>query len=159
MRWCRVILGVTTANLSLSVQGNLSMDTLLCQVTTDPGSSSEVSSATVLKVETVLRPLPLCLQQLSCDRFKGICKVKLKHLSPGSQYAVTGRCSVTGRLWGPWTKSESFKTRESSCAILVELCENNRFNDSHEHLLGHLTSVQWFKVQTSVFMCFPQTHW
>lgn len=126
-RWRNVTLGVTTANLSLIIQGNLTMDTLLCQVTTDPGSSAEVSSATsgpaeVLKVETVLHPLSMCLQQLSCDRFRGICKVKLKDLSPSSQYAITGRCSVTGRLWGPWTKSESFKTRESTCAILVELC-------------------------------------
>lgn len=126
-RWRRVVLGVTTANLSLIIQGNLTMDTLLCQVTTDPGSSSEVSSATsgpaeVLKVEPVLDPRSLCLQQLSCDRFRGSCKVKLKHLSPSSQYAVRGRCCVTGRLWGPWTKSESFKTRESPCAILVELC-------------------------------------
>lgn len=126
-RWRRVILGVTTANLSLIIQGNLTMDTLLCQVTTVPGSSVEVSSATsgpaeVLEVETVLHPLSLFLQQLSCDHFRGICKVKLKRLSPSSQYAITGRCSVTGRLWGPWTKSESFKTCESTCAILVELC-------------------------------------
>lgn len=126
-RWRKVVLGVTTTNLSLIIQGNLTLDTLLCQVTTDPGSSSEVSSATsgpaeVLKVETVLHPLSWCLQQLSCDRFSRICEVKLKHLSPGSQYAVRGRCSITGRLWGPWTKSESFKTCESTCTILVELC-------------------------------------
>lgn len=121
------MVGATTANLSLVIQGNLTMDTLLCQVATDPGSSSEVSSATsgpaeVLKVETLLHPLSLCLQQLSCDRFRRICKVKLKRLSPSSQYAIRGRCSVTGRLWGPWTKSESFKTRESTCVKLLELC-------------------------------------
>uniref|UniRef100_A0A3B5KAB1 Fibronectin type-III domain-containing protein n=1 Tax=Takifugu rubripes TaxID=31033 RepID=A0A3B5KAB1_TAKRU len=97
-KWCGVVLGVTTTNLSLIIQGNLTLDTLLCQVTTDPGSSSEVSSATSGPAE------------LSCDRFSRICEVKLKHLSPGSQYAVRGRCSITGGLWGPWTKSLSFKT-------------------------------------------------
>ncbi|XP_054467793.1 leukemia inhibitory factor receptor [Anoplopoma fimbria] len=80
--------GVTHATVSWVVQGNLSRLNLLCQVTTDPYSST----------------------QLSCNSASGLCEVELDHLLPNTRYSTRVRCSASGRLWGEWTHPVSFTT-------------------------------------------------
>ena len=43
VEWDRVIPGVTNTTVSWIVQGNLTQLNLLCQVTTDPGTTTEVT--------------------------------------------------------------------------------------------------------------------
>lgn len=120
-KWYSVFPGVVTTDLSWIILGNLTMQRLFCQLTTDHGSNSEVSSLTfglagVLTAglfSTFFFTPCLCLYQPSCDAFRGSCKVQLKDLSPSCRYSARVRCSVTGRLWGPWTQALSFKTCES----------------------------------------------
>ncbi|XP_070690651.1 leukemia inhibitory factor receptor [Pempheris klunzingeri] len=88
VEWDRVSRGVTDATLSWIVQGNLTQLNLLCQVTTDPDSTTE----------------------LSCNSVSGLCKVKLEHLLPNTCYSTRVRCSVNGRLWGALSQPISFIT-------------------------------------------------
>lgn len=46
VEWYRVSLGVTDTTVSWIVQGKLTRPNLLCQVTTDPGSTTEVTGST-----------------------------------------------------------------------------------------------------------------
>ncbi|XP_029295925.1 leukemia inhibitory factor receptor [Cottoperca gobio] len=80
--------GVTNATVSWIVNGNLTWLNLLCEVTSDPDGVTE----------------------LSCNSVNGVCKVKLEHLFPNTDYSTRVRCSVNGRLWGEWTKPRSFTT-------------------------------------------------
>ncbi|XP_076587335.1 leukemia inhibitory factor receptor isoform X2 [Chaetodon auriga] len=88
VKWDRVIPRVTNTTVSWIIQGNWSQLNLLCQVTTDPGSTTE----------------------LSCKGVSGLCKNKLEHLLPNTRYSSRVRCSVNGRLWGEWTQPISFTT-------------------------------------------------
>lgn len=120
VEWYGVFPGVVSTNLSWIIQGKLTVQSLLCQLTTDSSSSSEVSSVTLKDglfsaffFFVLLYSPSVCFHQLSCDPFRGVCEVQLKHLSPGRRYSVRVRCSLTGRLWGPWTQAVSFKTCEA----------------------------------------------
>ncbi|XP_041793411.1 leukemia inhibitory factor receptor [Chelmon rostratus] len=88
VEWDRVSPGVTNATVSWIIQGNWSQLNLLCQVNTDPGSTTE----------------------LSCKGVTGFCKDSLEHLRPNTRYSTRVRCSVNGRLWGEWTQPISFTT-------------------------------------------------
>ncbi|XP_073322066.1 leukemia inhibitory factor receptor [Pagrus major] len=88
VEWDRVSLGVMETTVSWFVQGNLTHPNLLCQVTADPGSTTE----------------------LSCNSVRGPCKAKLEHLLPSTRYSTRVRCSVNGRLWGEWTQPIPFTT-------------------------------------------------
>ncbi|KAM3610502.1 uncharacterized protein V6R79_004825 [Siganus canaliculatus] len=83
VEWDTVNPGVTDVTLSWIIQGNLTLLNLLCQVTTDPLSTKEVS----------------------CTDVGGICKVQLEQLLPNTVYSAVLRCSVSGRLRGEWTQS------------------------------------------------------
>ncbi|XP_035514491.1 oncostatin-M-specific receptor subunit beta [Morone saxatilis] len=87
VEWGRVSPGVTDTTLSWIVQANLTQLNLLCQVTTDPGSTTE----------------------MNCNSVSGLCKVKLE-LLPNTRYSTRVRCSVNGRLWGEWTQLRFFTT-------------------------------------------------
>nr|XP_046243960.1 leukemia inhibitory factor receptor [Scatophagus argus] len=88
VEWDRVSPGVTDATVSWIIHRNLTQLNLLCQVTTDPGSTTE----------------------LSCSSTNGTCQVKVEHLLPNTCYSTRVRCSVNGRLWGAWTRPVSFPT-------------------------------------------------
>ncbi|KAG7239249.1 hypothetical protein INR49_029539 [Caranx melampygus] len=72
----------------LAIKENLTQLDLICQVSVNPGSTTE----------------------LNCSRPSSLCRVKLQHLLPDTVYSTTVRCSVNGRLWGPWTQPLAFKT-------------------------------------------------
>ncbi|XP_034728872.1 leukemia inhibitory factor receptor isoform X1 [Etheostoma cragini] len=80
--------GSTHTTVSWIVLGNLTQLNLLCQVITDPDSTTE----------------------LRCNNASGLCQVKLEHLLPNTRYSTSVRCSVHGRLWGDWTQPISFIT-------------------------------------------------
>ncbi|KAF1389404.1 hypothetical protein PFLUV_G00073080 [Perca fluviatilis] len=84
----RVSPGSTHTTVSWIVPGNLTQLNLLCQVTTDSDSTTE----------------------LSCNNASGLCQVKLEHLLPNTRYSTRVRCSANGRLWGDWTQPISFIT-------------------------------------------------
>lgn len=77
--------GVTEATVSWRVPGNFTQVKLLCQVSTVPHGTTE----------------------LSCN---SLCEVKLEHLLPNTKYSARVRCSVNGNLWGDQTKPRSFTT-------------------------------------------------
>ncbi|XP_067377365.1 leukemia inhibitory factor receptor isoform X1 [Channa argus] len=83
--WARLSPQVTDATVSWTVQGNVTQLNLLCQVTTEPHSITE----------------------LWCN---SRCTVKLEHLLPNTQYFARVRCSTNGRVWGKWTEPRFFKT-------------------------------------------------
>ncbi|KAK9523056.1 hypothetical protein VZT92_019485 [Zoarces viviparus] len=83
----RVSPGVSHSTVSWVVRGNLTRLNLLCEVTTDPYSST----------------------QLICNNASGHCEVELLHLLPNTCYSARARCSA-GRLWGRWTQPISFTT-------------------------------------------------
>ncbi|KAG7489235.1 leukemia inhibitory factor receptor-like isoform X2 [Solea senegalensis] len=84
--WDSVSPGVTDANMSWIIQGNLTQ--LLCQLTVNT------------KATTVL----------NCSGINGPCKVKVEHLLPSTHYSTRVRCSANGMLWGNWTQPEPFTT-------------------------------------------------
>ncbi|XP_028434715.1 leukemia inhibitory factor receptor isoform X2 [Perca flavescens] len=84
----RVNPGSTHTTVSWIVPGNLTQLNLLCQVTTDSDSTTE----------------------LSCNNASGLCQVKLEHLLPNTCYSTRVRCCANGRLWGDWTQPISFIT-------------------------------------------------
>ncbi|XP_036954638.1 oncostatin-M-specific receptor subunit beta isoform X1 [Acanthopagrus latus] len=88
VEWDGVSLGVTDTTVSWIVQGKLTRPNLLCQLTTDPGSTTE----------------------LSCNSVRGSCTAKLEPLLPSTRYSTRVRCSVNGRLWGEWTQPIAFTT-------------------------------------------------
>uniref|UniRef100_A0A3P9P0K2 Leukemia inhibitory factor receptor-like n=1 Tax=Poecilia reticulata TaxID=8081 RepID=A0A3P9P0K2_POERE len=85
----RVIPGVTDVSLIWTVEGNLTQNKLLCQVSAANDTNREVIST------------------LSED---GLCKVRLDGLRPNRTYSAKVRCSINGRLWGQWTEPVSFTT-------------------------------------------------
>ncbi|KAM4745889.1 leukemia inhibitory factor receptor [Anableps anableps] len=88
LEWDRVIPGVKDVNLSWIVQGNLTQNKLLCQISAAP--------------ETI--------RELTCSSENGLCKVHLEGLHPNTGYSAEVRCSVNERFWGRWTKPVSFTT-------------------------------------------------
>ncbi|XP_059192738.1 leukemia inhibitory factor receptor [Centropristis striata] len=84
----RVVPGVTNTTVSWIVHWTVTPLSLLCQVTADPAKTTE----------------------LSCSIVSGLCKVKLKHLLPNTNYSTRVRCSVNGRIWGEWTLPINFTT-------------------------------------------------
>ncbi|XP_022621028.1 leukemia inhibitory factor receptor-like isoform X3 [Seriola dumerili] len=86
--WDRVSPGVADTTVSWIIQGNLTGLNLICQVSVDPGSTTE----------------------LNCNSASGRCKFKLEDLLPNTLYSTKVRCSVNGRLWGKWTHALPFKT-------------------------------------------------
>ncbi|XP_044051060.1 oncostatin-M-specific receptor subunit beta isoform X2 [Siniperca chuatsi] len=88
VEWDRVSPGVTDTTVSWIVQGNLTQLNLLCQVTTDPDSITELSGNSV----------------------SGLYKVKVEHLLPNTRYSARVRCLANGRLWGEWTQPVFFTT-------------------------------------------------
>ncbi|XP_026198886.1 oncostatin-M-specific receptor subunit beta [Anabas testudineus] len=79
--------GVTDATVSWIIKGRLTQLNLLCQVSTDPHGTTEIS----------------------CGSGNSCCKVQLD-LIPNTRYSTKVRCSVSGRPWGEWTQSSSFTT-------------------------------------------------
>uniref|UniRef100_UPI0037E7C2D6 leukemia inhibitory factor receptor isoform X2 n=1 Tax=Semicossyphus pulcher TaxID=241346 RepID=UPI0037E7C2D6 len=88
VRWDRVSPGVTDTTVSWFVQGNITQLNLLCKVTTDPESTTEVS----------------------CSSVSGFCNVTLEHLLPNTRYTTRVCCSADGRLWGERTQAVGFTT-------------------------------------------------
>ncbi|XP_070761070.1 leukemia inhibitory factor receptor [Enoplosus armatus] len=86
--WDSVSHGVTDTTVSWIVQGNLTQLNILCQVTTDADSSTE----------------------LSYNSVNGLCKAKLEHLVPNTHYSTRARFSANSRFWGEWTQPVPFTT-------------------------------------------------
>ncbi|XP_074495372.1 leukemia inhibitory factor receptor isoform X2 [Sebastes fasciatus] len=84
----RVSPGVMHTTVSWIVRGNLTQLNLLCQVTTDPYSITE----------------------LNCNSVSSLCKVQLEHLFPNTRYSTRVRCSANRRLWGDRTQPITFTT-------------------------------------------------
>ncbi|XP_074527018.1 leukemia inhibitory factor receptor [Halichoeres trimaculatus] len=84
----RVSPGVTDSTVSWFVQGNLTRLNLLCQVTTNSSSTTE----------------------MRCEHVSGFCSSKLEHLLPNTRYTTRIRCSADGRLWGERTPPVTFTT-------------------------------------------------
>ncbi|XP_008416333.1 leukemia inhibitory factor receptor isoform X1 [Poecilia reticulata] len=84
----RVIPGVTDVSLIWTVEGNLTQNKLLCQVSAANDTNRE----------------------LPCSSEDGLCKVRLDGLRPNRTYSAKVRCSINGRLWGQWTEPVSFTT-------------------------------------------------
>uniref|UniRef100_A0A672ZJU3 Oncostatin-M-specific receptor subunit beta-like n=1 Tax=Sphaeramia orbicularis TaxID=375764 RepID=A0A672ZJU3_9TELE len=87
--WDKVSPRVTDATLSWVIEGKLTDSMpVVCQVTTSPDRSTEVS----------------------CQNGSSLCQVRLDHLLPSTRYSAKVRCSVNGRLWGNWTSVQDFTT-------------------------------------------------
>uniref|UniRef100_A0A3Q0SNH8 Fibronectin type-III domain-containing protein n=1 Tax=Amphilophus citrinellus TaxID=61819 RepID=A0A3Q0SNH8_AMPCI len=82
--------GVTDATASWSIQANLTQMNLLCQVATVPLDTIQVNSFS--------------------NSASGVCKAKLEHLFPNTNYSIRVRCTISGRLWGEWTQLKVFTT-------------------------------------------------
>ncbi|PWA15728.1 hypothetical protein CCH79_00009066, partial [Gambusia affinis] len=80
--------GVTDVSLIWIVEGNLTQNKLLCQVSTGNETNRE----------------------LPCSSENGLCKMRLVGLRPNRTYSAKARCSINGRFWGQWTKPVSFIT-------------------------------------------------
>uniref|UniRef100_A0A672GK54 Fibronectin type-III domain-containing protein n=1 Tax=Salarias fasciatus TaxID=181472 RepID=A0A672GK54_SALFA len=87
VEWDNITQGATDANISWSIQGNLTQNNFICQVSTPQQNITE-----------------------SCERVRGFCKARLKHLLPNTTYAIKICCSVSGSLWGHWTEPRQFTT-------------------------------------------------
>ncbi|XP_069563953.1 leukemia inhibitory factor receptor [Brachyistius frenatus] len=132
----RESIGVTDASLSCSVQGNLTRLNLLCQVSSVPGSITE----------------------LSCNSVRGLCEVKLEHLLPNTRYSTKVRCSVSEWLWGEWSRPLFFTTDP---LVTLDLWRRiQQLSDSHSrqvtllwnpHIVGTAATVniQSYTVQWS----------
>nr|AAR25691.1 class I helical cytokine receptor number 28 [Tetraodon nigroviridis] len=124
VKWHNLFPGVATANLSWTIRGNLTVHSLLCQVTADPSSSRSSRSSSSSSSSS---------SELSCDAFGGICKVTLTRLSPSCRYSVRVRCSAVGRLWGPWTQAAAFQTYP---AVTLDVWRRiNQLSDLHSRQL------------------------
>uniref|UniRef100_A0A8C7GT91 Fibronectin type-III domain-containing protein n=1 Tax=Oncorhynchus kisutch TaxID=8019 RepID=A0A8C7GT91_ONCKI len=87
--------GVTEANVSWVVRGNLSGVELFCQVTADPVEPRR----------------PTHLAEAVCNGGSDErCDVSLEQLSPNTRYATRVRCAVRGNLEGEWTQPTHFTT-------------------------------------------------
>ncbi|KAM4615783.1 leukemia inhibitory factor receptor [Polymixia lowei] len=86
--WRRVSPGVMDTDVSWILQGNLSGVALLCQVVTNPETTTTVT----------------------CGSAGGHCEGRLEHLLPNTRYSARVRCAVKGKLWGDWVQPVSFAT-------------------------------------------------
>uniref|UniRef100_A0A4W5K0K8 Fibronectin type-III domain-containing protein n=1 Tax=Hucho hucho TaxID=62062 RepID=A0A4W5K0K8_9TELE len=99
----RVSPGVTEANVSWVVRGNLSGVELFCQVTADP---VEPRRPTPHTSSSALTEWSLVCNGGSDE----CCDVSLEQLSPNTRYATRVRCAVRGNLEGEWTQPTHFTT-------------------------------------------------
>nr|XP_029494524.1 leukemia inhibitory factor receptor-like isoform X2 [Oncorhynchus nerka] len=97
--------GVTEANVSWVVRGNLSGVELFCQVTADP---VEPRRPTHLAAAADLQSTSM--HQVCNGGSDERCDVSLEQLSPNTRYATRARCAVRGNLEGEWTQPTHFTT-------------------------------------------------
>ncbi|XP_071256166.1 leukemia inhibitory factor receptor isoform X3 [Salvelinus alpinus] len=97
--------GVTEANVSWVVRGNLSGVELFCQVTADP-----VEPRRPTRPAEAADLQSTSMHQVCNGGLDERCDVSLEQLSPNTRYATRARCAVRGNLEGEWTQPTHFTT-------------------------------------------------